>query len=861
MEVITSHIHLDLDGFASMVLARKLYPDAILVFSGDLSPNVKSLANLYQDYLNIYKSSEVKLDKVEKLIVVDTANKKRIGKFEEIVDKVEVIVYDHHLSSKDDIKTEKRYIHHSGSNSSHMMRHIYEKFEEPQIEDFVATIALMGIYEDTGNFTFNNTTELDMYMASKLLGYGAKLPMISEYVNKNLKQRELDMLLELMENGEILEYSNYPVFITSYYSKDYFNGIDILVNKIMELEGAKACFIIFGTEERVSIVARSKTKNIEVNKVLSPFGKGGHPYASSAVVRGMELDKVEEVIKAQLDKSINRGKVARDIMKSPVKIVDSNSRIKDVHKIMFRFGYNGIPIMEEDKLVGIISRRDIDRAINHGFSNAPVRAYMSKKLITANVETSVEDLKKMIIENEIGRVPILNEGKLIGIITRTDVLRSLYEQRIKRSKGEIAKTNEIKEKILNRIPKDLMYILKNIEEVSKIRDEKAYLVGGIVRDLVLGIKNLDIDIVVEGDGLLFAEKLGDITDAAKVVKHETFRTAVVILKTGLKIDVASSRVEYYEYPTSLPTVEYGSIKQDLYRRDFSINAMALEIDYHDFGRIIDYYNGYRDLKEGKIRILHNLSFIEDPTRIIRGIRFATRYGFELEEETKEFMEKAIEEGFLDKLSWHRVKNEIIHILKEKNVEKALENLFEYGIVSAIHKNIRIDNKMLVNLKEVGLNREFIGKQKVEVWIIYFLVLLEDLKKKELDFVFNRFNFGNDFIKKYDYGINLRSKTVEALEKSRKDSEIYMALKTLPMEIILLIYIMNKNLREKLRLYVEVISEEKPLFGGRDLIEKGYEPNEKFKTYLEELYLLQLDRRIKDKGTLLRLWEDNKVGKL
>ncbi len=678
--------------------------------------------------------------------------------------------------------------------------------------------------------------------------------MINEYVDKNLKSQELDMLLELMENGELYEYSDLPVFISTYYSKEYFNGIDILVNKIMDLEGAKACFILFGTDERISVVARSKNKKIEVNKILKDYGGGGHKFAASAVVRNIPLELLKKEIKKKLAKKIIGGKKAKDIMKSPVKVVESEFKIKDVHKIMVRFGYNGIPIIEDEKLVGIISRRDIDKAINHGFSNAPVRAYMSRNLILAKEEDGVEELKKKVIENEIGRIPIVRNDNLIGIVTRTDILRALYEQKMKKSKKEIAKRNEIKERILSRIPKNLMYILKNVEKVSEIRKEKAYLIGGIVRDLILEIKNLDIDIVVEGNGLLFAEKLGDIMGAKKVVKHQEFRTAVVILKDGQKIDIASSRVEYYEYPTSLPIVEYGSIKQDLYRRDFSINAMAIEIDYYNFGRIIDYYNGYKDLKKGKIRILHNLSFIEDPTRIIRAIRFASRYDFEIDIETFDFMTKAIEEGFLEKLSWHRVKTEIKHILNEKNVDKALDKLFDFGIISSIHENIKIDENMRKSLSRVKESKSLIEDNSIEIWLVYLLVLLEDLKKDELDFIFKRFNFSNDFIKKYDFGINMRRERVSLLKEANGNDEIYLALKDLSLEIVILIYVTNEDIGNKVKKYIEKIKNIKRLVRGRDLIEMGYEPNDNFKSYLEELYLVQLKNDIRNKEELIRLWK-------
>jgi len=222
-------------------------------------------------------------------------------------------------------------------------------------------------------------------------------------------------------------------------------------------------------------------------------------------------------------------------------------------------------------------------------------------------------------------------------------------------------------------------------------------VGGIVRDLLLGIENLDLDIVVEGDALSFGAELAKNLDVLKIVNHETFRTCIIILKNGLNIDIASSRIEYYEYPTSLPTVDIGNIKEDLYRRDFTINSMAVKLNFGEFGKLIDYYGGYSDLQAKKIRILHNLSFIEDPTRIIRAIRFAVRYDFNFEDETFSFMTQAINDGFLNNLSWQRFKNELIIMLKEKSFEKALDYLIDLKIIEKIHPNIKIDSKTRTHL--------------------------------------------------------------------------------------------------------------------------------------------------------------------
>lgn len=847
MEVIISHVHLDLDGFASMVLVKKLHPNARLVFSGNTSKNVKEIATLYQDVLNISKAKEIDIDKITKLIVVDTSNKNRIGKFKNILDKdeVEVVIYDHHAKTDFDIKKGIKYHKSYGSNTAHLIELILKQYPKCCFKDYEAIIGLMGIYEDTGNFTFSNTTAKDMEMAAYLMKQGVNLKMVLEFVNKNLKQSEIDMLFKLIEHSEIINYSVHRIFITKYTDTNYYNSLDILVNKLMDLEDCDACFIIYGFENDVTIIARSSSKDIKLDQILKIFGGGGHTYAGSAYVRGGSIDLIYQKVINSTMLFISEGKKAEDIMKSPVKIVEQETRIKDVYKIMLRFGYTGIPIMNKDKLVGIISRRDIDKAMNHGFANAPARAYMSSNIITAKRDTPVELLKKKIIENEIGRVPILENEKLIGIVTRTDILRSLYEQRVQKNSKFRDEQEKLKDEILKEIPSYLMTIFKQIESISKKRNERVFLVGGIVRDLILKIPNFDVDIVIEGDGLSFADELGKLLKAKKIVKHEKFKTAVVIVSDNLKIDIATSRIEYYEYPTSLPIVEYGSIKQDLYRRDFTINAMALELDYQNFGKIIDYYNGYKDLMNGEVKILHNLSFIEDPTRVIRAIRFAARYNFKFGKDTEKFLKQAVKEGFLNKMSWQRVKNELIKILSDRNPEIAIFELFKNHVFETFPTKIELTKKMEKDLKNVKYSTNIIKTLDVENWIIYLLIILENLNKEQLDFMFELFKFKTKFIKKYDYGINMREELIHKLEKSEKLSELYFLLHKLSDEILVFLHVTNKNIQNKIEMYVDEVKNAKPLVTGKHLKTLGYKPGETFKELLRKAFAIQLDNSYND----------------
>jgi len=844
MELILSHINLDLDGLASMLIAKKLYPDARLVFSGSLNTNVKDLVGLYQHYLNIYKASEIKMKHISKLIIVDTSSLDKIGKFKEICnDDLEIIVYDHHKIKEDNKIRDKGIVKSSnyGSNTTFLLEELIKKEGRVEFKPYEPSIFMMGIYEDTGSLSFTNTTVNDIKMAAFLLENGANLKMVNEYIRKSLEEKQIKIFLDLMQTGEVELFSFDSVFFGKYYTDDFIAGFDVIVNKIKDLEGVSGAFVLCGNDEKSYLIGRSSTINIRVNEVMKKFGGGGH-------------EKIYSEMKNYVISNLKSNKLAKDIMQKPVKTVTKKSKLKDAYKTIIRFAYGGLPVVENGKIVGLITRREIDKAMMHGFGNAPVKAYMAFDAITVKPDCPMEILKKIMIENDIGRVPVVNEnGKILGIVTRTDILRNIYEQRKRTLKEEIKFEENIKNTIKENIDTFIYEKLEKIEEVSQVRKEKAYLVGGIVRDMILGIKNIDVDIVVEGDGIAFAKELGEKLKAAKVVVHEKFGTGVVVLEDGFKIDVASSRVEYYEYPTSLPTVESGNIKQDLYRRDFTINAMAVEIDYADFGKLIDYFKGYDDLNKKKIRVLHNLSFVEDPTRIIRGIRFAVRYDFDIEESTHKFMIDAIEKGFLEKLTWKRVKEELKIILSEKNSKKAVYKLFEYGILRAVHPNISLSDKMKEDIENLEKNTDLIAKLNIEKWIIYFLLLLEELTTDELNKVFEKFVFNGKFIRKYNYGRLKREEICQKISnKEVKPSEVYKILSDLAAEIIFLIFLTSRNLEVKNNIvkYIDSYSKQDNIIDGKDLIALGIKKGPQFRKILQYAFSMQLDYGMISKEKIL-----------
>jgi tRNA nucleotidyltransferase (CCA-adding enzyme) len=231
---------------------------------------------------------------------------------------------------------------------------------------------------------------------------------------------------------------------------------------------------------------------------------------------------------------------------------------------------------------------------------------------------------------------------------------------------------------LHKLPqeiKDLIYLASNIATENNM---PVYLVGGFVRDLLLEVKNLDLDFVIEGDGIKFAEDLATILKA-RLIRHRRFGTATIVLNPvrvitsfsrlpivsrGVKIDIATARRETYPRPASLPLVTRGTLEDDLARRDFSVNAMAISITKKDFGKLVDFFCGKDDLQHKKVRILHSLSFIDDPTRMLRAIRFEQRYNFKIEPHTLKLLKVAAAIKMLEKVQPQRLRDELILILKE-----------------------------------------------------------------------------------------------------------------------------------------------------------------------------------------------------
>jgi tRNA nucleotidyltransferase (CCA-adding enzyme) len=258
--------------------------------------------------------------------------------------------------------------------------------------------------------------------------------------------------------------------------------------------------------------------------------------------------------------------------------------------------------------------------------------------------------------------------------------------------------------------------------------EGVYLVGGTVRDILLGERNFDLDIAVEGDGIALGRALARALHG-RAVPHEKFGTAVVKSPAG-RVDVATTRTEFYDEPAALPAVEQASIRQDLYRRDFTINAMAVSLKGDDFGRLVDHFGGRADLERGTVRVLHSLSFIDDPTRIFRAIRYENRYGFRMDAHTLSLARACIDMGLVGELSSARMRDELVLLLSERDVGHAILRLSELGLAGSIHPHLAADAETAALIERVdAIHDRFLPDG--ERWRVRLAVLARRLPAEEL----------------------------------------------------------------------------------------------------------------------------------
>lgn len=843
---------MDFDAFASLVAAKKIYPEATIVMTDKQNAGVKQFLAIHRDSIDYIFDHQVKWQEVTHVILVDVATLSRVSDYvHHLPHSVHFTIYDHHPYQDGDVQTEDKQIEPVGATITLLVEKIMEK--EIPINGFEATIFGLGLYTDTGSFTFSTTTARDLKIGSYLLEKGMQLTLVNRFSDQMLLEQQQTMFNELLLAANEHSIDGLNILVTTLERKKFEGGLAVITRKLLETTGADAILSVVEMQKRVYVVGRGSSNRINLLPLMYELGGGGHERAASATIKNNNLETVCQTVIKFLTKIVKPAITAEVMMTEPVKTMEPTTTIKEAANLMYRYGHTGFPVVqpETEQLIGIISRRDIDKATHHGLGHAPVKAYMSGNVLTVQPNTSLEEIEQIMIKHNIGRLPVVKDKKIIGILSRTNIIEVLYNEQLKRQLELVAENpNNLQKIIAKQLSSSLYDLLKNIGVAADECHIHAFLIGGIVRDILLKRENDDIDIAVEGDGISFAHYLvAKYGGTCKI--HESFGTATWKHPEGMKIDIATSRLEYYQQPAALPTVEYSNLKEDLYRRDFTINAMALCLNAAKFGELVDFFNGREDLQKHTIRILHNLSFVEDPTRIIRAVRFETRFGFHMDTQTKELALLSLDK--LKKLSAIRITNELYKLFCEESPAKGFSHLTTLGFWKELAE--LEGNEQQWN--ETALTFETLIK-KVNIpfqltWFGFLLIpFLTNPNWKVRIEPFALTTKEKKLMEQLNYLIENENQT---LLQAKTKGELHLQLKQISTEAILP-FICNKVLaNESFELFVSYViarKKLKPFINGEDLKKLGIPTGPIYSKLLESVEAAQLNEEVLTKQEALEL---------
>lgn len=855
--LITAHENADFDAYAAMLAARRLYWPALLLFPGTQERGLQKIhSSIDRQAYDFVEPDEIKPDEIGRLVIVDTRQTCRLKHVSHLLERkdLHIEIWDHHPDTSDDLKNaDAVHISSAGAITTTLVGELQKRKIKLLPEE--ATLLGLGIYGDTGSFTYSSTTNDDFQSAAWLLGQGMDVNKISDLAAHELTSQHIRTLNTLLESAQTYMINNTPVVLAEVSLDHYLGDFAYLAHRMMEMEKFPVLFAIGIMGDRIQVVARSRKEEINVGDVCARLGGGGHVYAASACIRSKMITEVRETILRSLYDSAGPEKTAREYMSTPAIGVEETATIRDADELMLHFGLKAVPVFHSGtrRCAGLLDAQTAARANAHGLGREAVLEYMQRRILTLPPDANIRELSEIIVGQRQRLTPIVEGGQVVGVVTRTDLINVFANDSgqlkdLAANKGRHGNVRKLIDEHLLPETRDILYLAGNLGKRLAL---PVYAVGGFVRDLFLGRDNQDLDLVVEGDGLAFARELAREL-GGRVREHQKFFTAVVIYKNEAgeerHVDVATARLEYYEYPAALPTVELSSIKMDLFRRDFSINALAVRLDSQPFGQMEDFFGGRRDIKDKIIRVLHTLSFVEDPTRCLRAVRFEQRYKFRIGPGTEKLIKNILPMRLLEKLSPQRLFNEFRHICEEDEAAACFDRLDKLGIIGALGENLRITPAKMALLKKIAdilkWHRMLYLDEPVQNWEIYFYGLSYRLNYAGASDNYNRLglppNKKSDILQRREAMRKTVKKLLAWQKKAdlgiEKTSDFCDILGRLSIEclLFLLAFVENRELSKNISLYITQWRREKPDITGDDLARLGIHPGPVFGVILKKV---------------------------
>jgi tRNA nucleotidyltransferase (CCA-adding enzyme) len=696
MRIIVTHEQADFDALASLLGAYLVDDTSLPILPRRMNRNVRAFLTLYGAELPFVEARDLPNRPIETVCMVDTQT---MATIRGVGPETQVHVVDHHALREENPPEWTVVSEEIGATTTLFVEQL--QLRDGRLTIMHATLLLLGIYEDTGSLTYSRTTPRDLQAASYLLEQGASLTLAADFINHPLSQEQQSIYDELRNQVKSYPVHGHVIMIACGDAKELDEELSTVAHKLRDLLDPEALFLLVRTRSGVQMIGRSTSDHIDVAEITSLFGGGGHPRAAASLIKGQEVEEVCQELVRLLPDHVQPAITVAEIMSHGPQVLGPDVIAQEAAERMQRYGYEGYPVVRDGQVIGLLTRRAVDRAISHKL-NLPASSLMNAGKVIAYPNDSIEHLQRLMTDSGWGQVPVIDpeSGKIIGIVTRTDLLKTLTSQLSRPGAQNLSNRLE------QALPSIHLALLKAVAEIATNQKAALYIVGGFVRDLLLERHSLDFDFVVEGNAIALAEELHRVF-GGRVTTHRRFGTAKWMIgnnresvgeqlgyrndSAGLPefLDLISARTEFYTHPTALPTVEQGSIKLDLHRRDFTINTLALRLDGSHYGKLYDYWGGLNDLKEKRVRVLHSLSFVDDPTRMLRAVRFEQRFKFTIESRTEELLAQAI--ALLGRISGDRIRHELDHILDEDERVAMLSRLNKLGLFVEIHPALRWDN--------------------------------------------------------------------------------------------------------------------------------------------------------------------------
>ena len=428
MQIVTTHKNADFDAFASVVAATLLFPEALAVLPKTLNPNVKAFLSIHKDLFETHTPGEIDLKRVQRLIVVDASSWSRLDRIDALKSRkgLEILVWDHHIETGT-IRAGQSCIEAVGATTTLLVREL--RRQRRILTPMQATLLLAGIYEDTGNLTFPSTRAEDAHAAGWLMERKADLNILNTFLKPAYSEKHKAILFQMLQHAKRSRVKGHSISINTVAVEGHVDSLAVIVRMYLEILNVDAAFGIFAeaSKSRCMVIGRSQIEGLDVGSIMRRMGGGGHPRAGSAQIQGDNPDAVEQRILELIRGNQQASVPISDLMSFPVHTVTPETRMEEVALMLRTKGITGIPVVNGERVVGMISRRDFRKMRKVSQIKAPVRAFMAADVLTIAPDKSPTQAAQLMVKHDVGRLPVVDNGRVIGIITRSDLMRYFYD--------------------------------------------------------------------------------------------------------------------------------------------------------------------------------------------------------------------------------------------------------------------------------------------------------------------------------------------------------------------------------------------------------------------------------------------------